>query len=53
MRVIGCGIEMREKNKKLSNFDINNLNYNKIIICTDADELFTSPVSEMVHGKSL
>ena len=37
MRVIGCGIEMKEKSNKLSTFDINNLNFNKVILCSDAD----------------
>jgi DNA gyrase subunit B len=37
LKVIGCGIEMKGKSKN-SDFDISNLNWNKIIICTDADE---------------
>ena len=38
MKVLGCGVEVRDKHvKELSNFDINNLRWNKIIICTDAD----------------
>ena len=39
LRVIGCGVEFTEKVKSdLSAFDINNLRWSKIIICTDADE---------------
>lgn len=38
VKVLGCGVEVKSKsNKNLSNFDINNLRWNKIIICTDAD----------------
>ncbi len=38
IRILGCGIEAKTKlNKEFSDFDINALNYNKIIICTDAD----------------
>ncbi|MBR6903180.1 MAG: DNA topoisomerase [Clostridia bacterium] len=38
LKVLGCGVEVKSKsNKKLSNFDIGNLRWNKIIICTDAD----------------
>lgn len=38
LKVLGCGVEVKSKsNKKLSNFDILNLRWNKIIICTDAD----------------
>ena len=39
LRVIGCGVEVREKKvKDLPEFDLANLRWNKIIICTDADE---------------
>lgn len=39
LRVIGCGVEIKAKgNKNLSQFDINSLRWNKIVICTDADE---------------
>ncbi len=38
LKVLGCGVEFSSKNNKdLSSFDINNLRWNKIIICTDAD----------------
>ena len=38
LKVLGCGVEVKSKaNKSLSNFDIANLRWNKIIICTDAD----------------
>lgn len=39
LRVIGCGVELTGKVKSdLSAFDINQLRWAKIIICTDADE---------------
>ncbi len=38
LKILGCGVEIKTKNTKdLQNFDINNLRWNKIIICTDAD----------------
>ncbi len=38
IKVLGCGVEVRTKaNQKLSNFDLNNLRWSKIILCTDAD----------------
>lgn len=38
LRVLGCGVEIKSKhNKDLSSFDLDNLRWNKIIICTDAD----------------
>ena len=38
LKVLGCGVEVKSKaNKSLSNFDMNNLRWNKVIICTDAD----------------
>ena len=38
LKVLGCGVEVKAKaNKNLSNFDMNNLRWNKVIICTDAD----------------
>ncbi len=38
LKVMGCGVEVKSKaNKDLSTFDLNNLKWNKVIICTDAD----------------
>ncbi|MDD4296932.1 MAG: toprim domain-containing protein [Ruminiclostridium sp.] len=38
LKVLGCGVEIKSKhNKDLSTFDIGNLRWDKIIICTDAD----------------
>ncbi len=38
LKVLGCGVEVKSKaNKNLSNFDLANLRWNKVIICTDAD----------------
>jgi DNA gyrase subunit B len=38
LKVLGCGVEIRSKhNKDLNTFDLNNLRWDKIIICTDAD----------------
>lgn len=38
LRVLGCGVEVKNKhNKDLNSFDLSKLNWNKIIICTDAD----------------
>ena len=38
LKVLGCGVEVKSKaNKNLSNFDMANLRWSKIIICTDAD----------------
>ncbi len=38
LKIFGCGVEIKNKNTKdLQAFDINNLRWNKIIICTDAD----------------
>ncbi len=38
IKVLGCGIEVKTKaNKEFADFDMNNLRWNKIIICTDAD----------------
>ncbi|MBQ5405163.1 MAG: DNA topoisomerase [Oscillospiraceae bacterium] len=38
MKVLGCGVEVKDKHtKELSSFDLNNLRWNKVIICTDAD----------------
>jgi len=39
LKVIGCGVEITNKKQKdLSAFDLNNLRWSKVIICTDADE---------------
>ena len=36
--VLGCGVEVQtKKTKDLSAFDLENLRWNKVIICTDAD----------------
>ena len=38
IKVLGCGVEVSSKsNKELSLFNLDNLRWNKIIICTDAD----------------
>ncbi len=38
LKVLGCGVEVQHKNaKEINNFDLNNLRWNKIIICTDGD----------------
>ena len=38
MKVLGCGVEITVKSQKeLSSFDLSNLRWNKVIICTDAD----------------
>jgi DNA gyrase subunit B len=38
IKVLGCGVEVQSKaNKDLSTFDLSNLRWNKVIICTDAD----------------
>lgn len=38
VKVLGCGVEVKSKaNKDLSTFDLDNLRWNKVIICTDAD----------------
>ncbi len=38
VKVLGCGVEAKTtSNKQMANFNINQLHYNKIIICTDAD----------------
>ena len=38
IKVLGCGVELGGKGKKdLSSFDIANLRWSKVIICTDAD----------------
>ncbi len=38
IKVLGCGVDVAGKGKKdLAGFDINNLRWSKVIICTDAD----------------
>ncbi len=38
LKVMGCGVEVQSKsNKDLNAFDLNNLRWNKVIICTDGD----------------
>jgi len=38
LKVLGCGVEIKTRhNKELSTFNLDNLRWNKIIICTDAD----------------
>ncbi len=38
IKVLGCGVEVASKsNKELSLFSLENLRWNKVIICTDAD----------------
>lgn len=38
VKVLGCGVELKTKhNKDLNSFSLENLRYQKIVICTDAD----------------
>ncbi|MBE6728279.1 MAG: DNA topoisomerase [Ruminococcaceae bacterium] len=38
IKVLGCGVEVKSKaNKDLTTFKLENLRWNKVIICTDAD----------------
>ncbi len=38
LKVLGCGVEVNVKsNKQLSSFSLDNLRWNKVVICTDAD----------------
>ncbi|MDO5398339.1 MAG: toprim domain-containing protein [bacterium] len=38
MKVLGCGVEVKLKNNKgLDTFNLDNLRWSKVIICTDAD----------------
>lgn len=38
LKVLGCGVEIKSKhNSQINSFDINQLRWSKIIICTDAD----------------
>ena len=38
LRVLGCGVEVKSRVKDINSFDPSALRWNKIIICTDADE---------------
>ena len=38
LRVLGCGVEVKSRVKDINSFDLSTLRWNKIIICTDADE---------------
>jgi DNA gyrase subunit B len=37
IKVLGCGVEVKTTKKDLSSFNIENLRWSKVIICTDAD----------------
>ncbi len=38
LKVLGCGVEVEtKKSKDISSFSLDNLRWNKVIICTDAD----------------
>ncbi len=38
MKVLGCGVEVQNKHvKDLATFDLGNLRWSKVVICTDAD----------------
>ncbi|MBR5752942.1 MAG: DNA topoisomerase [Clostridia bacterium] len=37
IKVLGCGVEVAVKKKDMTSFDLDNLRWNKVIICTDAD----------------
>ena len=38
LKVLGCGVEVNDKhNKDINTFDLENLRWSKVIICTDAD----------------
>ena len=38
LKVLGCGVEVSSRNNKdISSFNLDNLRWNKVIICTDAD----------------
>jgi len=37
LKVLGCGVEVAKRGKEINSFDLNNLRWNKVIICTDAD----------------
>ena len=37
LKVLGCGVEVEKHGKELNSFDLANLRWNKVVICTDAD----------------
>jgi DNA gyrase subunit B len=37
IRVLGCGVEIKTKNRELNSFELDKLQWSKVIICTDAD----------------
>ena len=37
IKVLGCGVEVQTKKKDMNAFNIDNLRWSKVIICTDAD----------------
>ena len=37
LKVLGCGVEVEKHGKELNSFDLDNLRWNRVIICTDAD----------------
>ena len=37
IKVLGCGVEVKNSNKEMVTFDLNLLRFSKVIICTDAD----------------
>lgn len=37
LKVLGCGAEVKSGKKEVSSFDLDRLNWSKVIICTDAD----------------
>ena len=37
LKVLGCGVEVEKHGKDLNSFDLANLRWNKVVICTDAD----------------
>lgn len=38
LKVLGCGVEVQKHSKEINAFDLDNLRWSKVIICTDADE---------------
>ncbi len=37
IKVLGCGVEVKSKNKEMATFDLDSLRWSKVIFCTDAD----------------